>query len=363
MRVRARPPRGLACWSALALSSSCLLALGCQSPAPLPPETELTRALTAAAKRLLELRGESGRLKQLPRIERWERSRLQRELDARWARDWPQAEREGDLLRALDLWPSGLDYRAEILGAVVADTDALYLEDEHKIVVLAEPLSAGTLVHELVHALQRERWGPLAPPATIAQAFARSAQLEGEAILSATLSEAPRAARRGPASSAPSSGGSDLAAVVEGLRRRAEESLAAGLERGSARPAWRWLWVEPSLEGAAWAADAYARRGWRAFADPPPPQEAGAPGAEALGPRGWEWLRERWGVWRLLPEGEWLVSDRLELEAGVLRWNLVCRDPAAARSVADALRGARDPQEVRVEGAEIEVRRAVPSGE
>lgn len=345
-------PRGLwvACWVFAGFASGCASAPSRGREEP----SELERSLARAAERLVEVRGEEARLARLPRIERWDRARLRRELDARWSREWPQAEAEGALLQALGLWPAGEDYRGALLEAVAADTDALYLQDEHRIAVTSEPVAESTLIHELVHALQRERWGVLSPPRTLAEAYARSAQLEGEASLTAALAEARGAEEPAPAER--------VSEALAGWGRRAEAALAVGLRGDARRPAWRWLWVEPSLQGAVWALEAYARRGWRAFAARPRAGPDLAPGVESLGPRGWAWLRETWGLWRVLPEGDWLVSDRLERGPASLTWTLACRDEAAAEVVARALRGARVPRDAQASGVEVRVTCPLASG-
>lgn len=170
-----RPPLALLC---------VILFCGCASGPRGQPAPDLAERLPALRDRLEEIRGE--RLEELPRVERWTLAAFRRYLLERWEDEWPRelAEEEERILVALELWPRDLDYRDETLRVSVEETNAAYLEDLDTIAVLTSgAVTDRTLIHELTHALQQERWGDLPSVRTFEEQYQQTASLEREAVL------------------------------------------------------------------------------------------------------------------------------------------------------------------------------------
>lgn len=319
-----------------------LVACGCvSSPPPITPRAkDLEARLPALAERLAELRGE--RLKVLPQVERWTRGEFRRYLLTRWEREWPadQAALEGRVLVTLGLWAAGLDYRAETLALTVADTNAAYLEDRDTIVVLmADPVPDRTLVHELVHALQQQRWGSLATPQTFAGLYDQTAAVEGEAVAAEAL----------------------FAGDVARLRAlpRSRPFPTKG------QPAWHWLGVDAILAGAS-AAASEERPGERSLPPSDPRPEAGCvlgparAGDQIMGKRGVAWWVALWapGFPTILrgDSSEGWINDRLRVSGDWLEWKIECTGEQQAKGLAAYLAGKRPGLDVSSEGRVFKLR-------
>ena len=302
---------------------------------------DLAARLPALRDRLTTIRGE--RLERLPRIERWTLGEFRRYLLQRWEREWPLAvaQRDERILVALELWPSGLDYRVETLRVVVEETNAAYLEDRDTIAVLQSgSVSDRTLIHELTHALQQQRWGPLRTPQTFAEEYVQSAWLEREALL------------------------------VEERLPRPLLSATPALDPPRADPrAHRWLNLEPARGGPSAGLSAGesrgAPRGWRGLPGgrPQGPDSRGwgslQPGDQSLGRRGVAHWAEQIGLGLLSGFGyegqaRWYLDDRVRLEPERLVWRIRCDQRAS--QVVSRLSVVRPELEVQRAGGLVVIR-------
>lgn len=375
-----------------ALRASLLVLLsswGCAGP-PQPvaegvPAPDLAERLPQLRERLTKIRGE--RLECLPEIERWSEEAFRRYLQLRWELSWPPAEAklEERILVGLELWPPGLDYRRETLRRMAEGTIAAYLEDRDTIAVIhSGAVSDLTLVHELVHALQQQRWGTVPAPRTFEAQFLQTAWFEREAVL------------------------------VEGLLGGAsrEELSRAASERGfptSRPPADYWLGEDPGQVGPVGAGrtpgeapsveetgffttprdpsgDVERRElftGWEGLPYGDPPSDPSWPTGRALGPlganeqiigqRGFAWWTEQVlnyrpsreeSEWWVRPKiggpGWWWVDDRLRIGPESMTWRVEVRAHSQAAALTEHLRRTRPRFEVLQEGAVVVIRIPLP---
>jgi hypothetical protein len=223
------------------------------------------------------------------------------------------------------------------------------LEDRDTIAVIASgAVSDRTLIHELTHALQEQRWGPLRTPKTFAEQYVQTTWLEREAV------------------------------IVENAFAGARwTSGLTGIEDfpDQRPPAHYWFNEDPSRRSPHWEfeRDQFKGEGWQ-FLPPGRPRGprltgAGArePRDQSLGRRGTSWWTE--GVMgRLVTgfsgydsrgRGFWYRADRLRVQGNELVWRIRC-DESWTSAVADALVRARPGLDVHLDGQVVVIRIPLP---
>lgn len=248
---------------------------------------------------------------------------------------------------------------------MLEETNAAYLEDLDTIAVIRSgSVTDQTLIHELTHALQRQRWGPLPTPRTFEAQYLQAAWLEHEALR------------------------------VEGWSRGYFTPREFPTDRA---PAHYWLGVDPALVGPVGTGrtglprvgDPVIERsplqrgepevGWRGLPYGPPPRDPGWPTGRSLGPlganeqiigqRGFAWWVRRvigfwpsgFSKWLRMEPGWWWSDDRLRIGPEELVWKIEVSGFAGA--LANRIRRDRPQFGVETAGELIVVRIPLPPRE
>lgn len=341
------------------------LAGGCANAPFIEPAPDLEARLAVLHDRLSKIWREQlealprFELDRLPRVERWSQEAFRRYLLERWEREWPRAiaEHEERILVALELWPRDLDYRDETLRVSVEETVAAYLEDRDTIAVLSqEEVRDSTLIHELTHALQEQRWGSLETPRTFEGQFVQTNWLEREATRAEALARGESGRSSWDAWSFPN------ARPPAHYWLNEEPALAPVLDPtplgfgGSGKQA------RTRLRG--WGKGRLGPRGPETMADRPLGPVTSSD--QVIGRRGamW-WAAQVLGEWQgrywnaaYLEGSSWWVDDRLQLLEDEIVWRIQCRGWAGI--LAEKVRRARPKFTVSREDSVVVIRIPLP---
>ncbi|MGE0712064.1 MAG: hypothetical protein AB7N76_31770 [Planctomycetota bacterium] len=202
------------------------------------------------------------KLGKLPPLELWTEARYGEWLDERWGQTWgeAQARLEADLWAVLGLLPPEFPERQAAKERLTADTRVFFDQVQGRLVVIgASDPRLDELVHELVHAQQRERPALLALSGRLEAAglaahdatWTLQALLEGEALC---LQGLARGAPEKPV-------------------QLAQRTVAAMRWQRGEPPALSYLFSEPYFFGVQAIAVLHQQGEWkavdRALADPP----------------------------------------------------------------------------------------------